>query len=160
MNPDLQAQLAQLRDIRVPHEVGLWPLAPGWWMLIAVFVIALLTLASWRVLRRYGAGYLALRELDAIPADDSRQFATELSMLLRRVARSAERRKEGRNEDGKQENVLLLSGSKWAGYLSDTGLQKEIANYLANAAYAAQPVTIAADSDMRDAARTWIRRQT
>jgi len=156
MNPDLQAQLAQLRDIRVPHEVGLWPLAPGWWVVIAVLVIALLALASWRVLRRYGARYLALRELDAIPADDSRQFATELSMLLRRVARSEERRKE----DSNQENVVQLSGSKWAGYLSDTGLQKDLANYLADATYAAQPVTIAANSDLRDAARTWIRRQT
>ena len=133
-------------------------------MVIAILLIALLALLSWRVLRRYGARYLALRELEAIATDDSRQFVTELSMLLRRVARSAERHKERhkekRKDDGKRENVVQLSGSKWAGYLSATGLQKNLADYMADATYAAQPVTTVADSELRDAARTWIRRQT
>jgi hypothetical protein len=44
MTPD---RLQQLRDIHVPDAPGLWPPAPGWWLLAAM-VLAGLTWALWR----------------------------------------------------------------------------------------------------------------
>ena len=50
--PETQDPLAQLRDIHLPETVGLWPLAPGWWLLIALIIGALVTgIIYWR--RRY-----------------------------------------------------------------------------------------------------------
>lgn len=148
MNPNLQSQLAQLRDIRVPQEIGLWPLAPGWWTALALIVIALIAFIIWRVRRRYGARYLALQELDALPTDDPRQFATGVSTLLRRVARL------------KEEAVAQLSGKSWADYLSARGLASDYANYLAEATYAARPSVTATSAELRSAAENWIRSQT
>lgn len=44
MTPD---RLQQLRDIHVPEAPGLWPPAPGWWLLAAV-VLAGLAWVVWR----------------------------------------------------------------------------------------------------------------
>ena len=44
--------LAELRDIHLPEAVSLWPLAPGWWLLLALIAAVLgLSIAVW--LRRY-----------------------------------------------------------------------------------------------------------
>src|SRR5690606_715539 len=32
--------LGQLADVHLPDAVGLWPLAPGWWLVIVVLVVA------------------------------------------------------------------------------------------------------------------------
>ena len=148
MTPDIQAQLAQLRDIRAPQEVGFWPLAPGWWMLALVFGLAIAGIVCWRVLRRYSARSLALAELDALPKDDPRHYATELSILLRRVARR------------KNEAVTRLSGKNWSDYLASTGLKPSCAQYLAEATYAAEPAVTATSAELQAAAATWIRTQT
>lgn len=47
MNPSLQ-----LNDILLPDAIGVWPLAPGWWLLILlviVTVIAVRLLVKWRI---------------------------------------------------------------------------------------------------------------
>ena len=38
---------AQLRDIRGLDAVSLWPLAPGWWLVVAIIFAALLLV--WRI---------------------------------------------------------------------------------------------------------------
>jgi hypothetical protein len=45
MTPD---RLQQLRDIHVPDPPGLWPPAPGWWLL-GVIVVAAAAYAAWRL---------------------------------------------------------------------------------------------------------------
>ena len=43
--PQLQEQLAQqLRDVQMPADISWWPLAIGWWIMIAVVLICLATL--------------------------------------------------------------------------------------------------------------------
>ncbi len=40
MQPDLQQLLQQnLRDIQLPTEVGLWPLAPAWWWTLGALLM-------------------------------------------------------------------------------------------------------------------------
>jgi hypothetical protein len=87
-------QEPQLRDIHVP-QVSWWPLAPGWWVLAALVVLALLVVAwLWRRRAR------RRQFIDAVLADlhdararhasdgDSAAFAATAHALLRRVART------------------------------------------------------------------------
>ena len=147
MTPELESQLALLRDIRVPEDIGWWPLAPGWWFAIALFCAAILGAVLWTFLRQRTARYAALRELEKLEASDPIDFATNLSVLLRRVARR------------KDEYATQLSGESWAKYLSDTGLTPALAQHVAEATYAARTDTAPAAETLRSAAATWIRRQ-
>ena len=59
--------LSELADIHLPDAVGFWPPAPGWWVLAALAILALVLLyrrqlARVFLRRRLGS---ALRELDA-----------------------------------------------------------------------------------------------
>lgn len=80
-----------LRDIHLPPAPW-WPLAPGWWALLAVLLLAALGVAWW-LHRRAQRGPLraALREIDtlvaahAVDGSDDR-LADGASRLLRRVA--------------------------------------------------------------------------
>ncbi len=93
MDPQRQQELlAQLRGLQLPPEPGLWPPAPGWW-LVAGFLVALA--AGWFIvkrLRRLTWKKVALREhrLIASAARDSAalraQTLADLSVLMRRVA--------------------------------------------------------------------------
>ncbi|MGH8222486.1 MAG: DUF4381 family protein, partial [Woeseiaceae bacterium] len=40
----MDPQQIPLRDLHLPEAVGWWPPAPGWWLLIALAVAALLWL--------------------------------------------------------------------------------------------------------------------
>src|SRR5690606_20856396 len=88
MNPET----LPLRDLHLPDPVGWWPLAPGWWILLALVLVALLL--AWRVLhlrrRRNAARRLALAELARLEAAyaadrDLARLASALSQLLRRA---------------------------------------------------------------------------
>lgn len=63
--------LSELADIHLPDAVGVWPPAPGWWVLAALALLALVflyrrQLARVFLRRRLGS---ALRELDAAYAE-------------------------------------------------------------------------------------------
>lgn len=89
----------QLRDVHVPHVSLWWPLAPGWWVLAGLMMIAtVLLVIRWRkraAWHRYVDGTLKdLRDATARHAHDgdSAHFAATLSQLLRRVARTRDAR--------------------------------------------------------------------
>jgi hypothetical protein len=114
MDPD---QLP-LRDIHVPEMVGWWPLAPGWWFLVALAVAAL----GYFLYRRYltwrwnAARRAALAELSRIrrhyeQGTDALTLAKSLSELLRRSMLAYAPRGE----------VAGLTGDRWLSWL-DRGL--------------------------------------
>lgn len=94
MQPD-QSPLDQLADIHLPDAVSWWPLAPGWWALLAVILIALVALLLWRQrIKKNRYRTLAQQELDQLYADyqanqDAVTFLHGTSVLLRRVALTA-----------------------------------------------------------------------
>ncbi|MBV1915190.1 MAG: DUF4381 domain-containing protein [Pseudomonadales bacterium] len=66
MNP--ADPLSQLKDIHLPDAPGLWPLAPGWWILI-VLLIALVSAAIYLVIsyrRKNRYRKLATRQAEII----------------------------------------------------------------------------------------------
>lgn len=93
---EIQALLEQLRDVHVPAEPGLWPLAPGWWVATgALLLVALLCVAGYRLWKhsvRQTWKKLALKEharLAALPLAQPEQLTevvAGVSALLRRVA--------------------------------------------------------------------------
>ncbi len=145
-NPD---PLSELADIHLPDPIGLWPLAPGWWILIILGLIAAFFLgrrfiAQWKVNR--GKMY-ALRELDkslqefrtakaAAPEADVDQlklnFVSEINAVLRRVALKKFPR----------QNPASLSGESWITFLRRNGdaslLNDEQAQTLSQGRFAKQ----------------------
>lgn len=147
MTPEIEAKLAQLRDIRLPEPVGWWPLAPGWWGLLLLVVAVVMAVALWRVMRKRSIRYLALRELEQADASDPVQFATTLSVLLRRVALRKDR------------GIGTLKGTDWTAFLTERGMDPAFASHLAKAPYTNHIDTPPAPDALRHAAAGWIRRQ-
>lgn len=81
-----------LRDIHLPDAVSWWPLAPGWWLSLAVLVMLLAALAWWwrgaplRRLRQAALAELGSIEQAYSHSGDGHACAQALSRLLRRVA--------------------------------------------------------------------------
>ena len=81
-----------LRDLHLPEAIGWWPLAPGWWGVIALAVLMLIVLFRYVMKRRArsAARRHALKQLERYCRDYTRhrnavQMSTELSELLRRT---------------------------------------------------------------------------
>lgn len=147
--------LNSLKDIHEPAPPGLWPPAPGWWVLAAVVAGALVALLL-EGLRRRRAGRpvrAALIELDAWTASaegrDPREAADELAGLLRRVALVHYPR----------DRIAALSGNDWLAFLDATSGSKAFsegpARILGNDRYAPRVELDAATLD--SLARAWLR---
>ncbi|MFZ1725554.1 MAG: DUF4381 domain-containing protein [Albidovulum sp.] len=159
LSPEIQAELAKLHDIRLPEPIGWWPLAPGWWALLALGSITVLTVVVLEYRRRRTVRYAALRELDGLKARLSRAPAapdvvTDLAVLLRRVVLSGPEARK----------FAAASGPVWVAELGQgpDGLSVPVAELLANAPYA-PPGTPHAAQELRMAlseAETWIRRHS
>lgn len=110
-----------LRDIHLPDPIGWWPLAPGWWFLIALIVAGLIYFLYRRVLkwRHNAARRLALHELKRLrqayeAGEDALVLSKSLSELMRRSMLAYAPRDE----------VAGLTGEAWLRWL-DRGLDGE-----------------------------------
>lgn len=158
MNPAPDPLLG-LRDIHLPEAISFWPLAPGWWLLLAALV-ALAALSVWQIRRRRASvRRAALVELDALQAGYQREgdaiaLAQRLSSLLRRVALVRFDRKA----------VAPLHGQAWGRFLESAGRKtrfpSELAITLEQAVYAGSCVNHEPDAVEAwiSASRGWIRR--
>ncbi|MCU4653298.1 DUF4381 domain-containing protein [Roseibacterium sp. SDUM158016] len=154
LSPEQQAALEQLRDIRLPEPVGWWPLAPGWWGLIALLLLLVAGGLTWRVLRRRTRRYAALRELsvlrDRLETEGDPGLAAELAALVRRVALSAQGR-----------HLARLSDRAWIEALAEGPgrLPPEVAALIAEAPYR-RPETLEAERprSLLTPTERWIRR--
>jgi hypothetical protein len=103
-----------LRDLHLPEAVGLWPLAPGWWILIVLAAAGLgyLLYLQFQKWRRNAARRLALRELNRVrtayeKGADALTLGKELSELVRRSMLAYAPRAE----------VAGLTGDRWLEWL-------------------------------------------
>ena len=108
MNPDMM--LAQLAPLRAPASVGWWPVAPGWWIVLAMAIIALLLIGRW-MRRRYRRGHyrrVALSQLRHLRASEA--TTTDINQLLKAAALKA----------FPAEQVAALHGQHWQNFLLST----------------------------------------
>ena len=107
-----------LRDLHLPDAIGWWPLAPGWWLLIALALFGLgwLLLLAWRkwrfnAPRRYAIRTLATVEAEYLANRNPVALGRQVSALLRRGMLAYAPRHE----------VAGLTGESWLDWL-DQGL--------------------------------------
>lgn len=116
----------QLRDIHVPQISAWWPLAPAWWVLMAMVVVVLIALA---VMWRRRAAWR--RHVDVVLEDvraasrrytddhDGSAFAARASQLLRRVARTRDPRS------------VTLAGDAWRDALAAMAPNQDVTRLVA-----------------------------
>ena len=103
-----------LRDLHLPEVIGLWPFAPGWWVVILLAIVFLGFLAR-RYVRRRARGAArrhALSQLNELTAEfeqhrDAVAFSSGLSELLRRTMLAYAPRGE----------IAGLTGDEWVTWL-------------------------------------------
>lgn len=156
--PEAPVSLEQLRDLQLPDAVGLWPPAPGWWLL-AVLSLGVLFWLGRTLYRRWRTNRYrkqALRELTQLGQSELRQqqpqqWLQQLNQLLRRTALTAY----------PPQAVAPLSGTAWVDFLYQTsqleGFRQGAGVCLADGPY--QPLRQdSLDSDtLQRLARQWIR---
>ncbi len=108
-------QTLPLRDIKLPAEPSFWPLAPGWWLLIALLMMLLIWLGfKWYRHHQKKQRWQAIDEqLSAIEFkytqdQNSQQLLTGISAFLRRFVK---------HQLG-QNTATSLSGTQWIEHLN------------------------------------------
>ena len=103
-----------IRDLHLPEAIGWWPLAPGWWIVISLALLAMFMLFRlWYRSYSHGAARRhALRQLEAYSKDylahgNGVTFGTQLSELVRRTMLAYAPRSE----------VAGLTGVEWLAWL-------------------------------------------
>jgi hypothetical protein len=88
-NAPAQNPLDQLNDIHLPEIVSWWPLAAGWWILMALTIVVLWWAIAGLLRQRHRNTYrrLALAELAELAATEASE--QDIVLLLRRTALSS-----------------------------------------------------------------------
>lgn len=115
---DPSTLLSQLRDVHSPAPISFWPLAPGWWLLIVVFIIVLsvsiyLCVRFWRTnewKRQAKAQFIEKRK--AYEASPSVETIIEINKLLKQTLSSAKQDRQFLHAHGKSWEKALLSVKK------------------------------------------------
>ncbi|PKG58922.1 DUF4381 domain-containing protein [Shewanella sp. Choline-02u-19] len=107
--PAANPALASLQDIQTPTEIGLWPLAYGYWLLLLVVLISVAAAFIYLRKRRQhtAAKRAALVELAKLDPSTA-QYITNVSEILKRAAMSYCDRSL----------VAGLSGTHWYAWLT------------------------------------------
>ncbi|MFK8028700.1 MAG: DUF4381 domain-containing protein [Gammaproteobacteria bacterium] len=108
----MPTSLDELRDIHLPEEIKWWPLAYGYWLLLALLLVAAaLWFRRYRQLAIRRASTVELRKLVAIykQHNDAHELARGVNVLLRRTALSLKPR----------EQTASLTGDAWMDYVQE-----------------------------------------
>lgn len=116
--------LAGLNDIQLPVEPGWWPLALGWWYLLCL--IGLIVITLWFLTKRRQANepvVIASNELERIKNDylennNDGQLATNLSIWLKKVSLYA----------FPDHSVAGMTGQRWLEFLDNKSKNNEFSD--------------------------------
>lgn len=110
-------QSLQLKDIHLPATPDIWPLALGWWLLIALFLVVLIYLLLalkkyLRIRKHKKLLFVELAQLEKKLKDSpDKSHIAETNILLRRLALAYY----------PNINVASLTGKEWLGFLDQSG---------------------------------------
>lgn len=117
MNPDIAS--IPIRDIHLPETVSWWPLAPGWWITIGLFLLAAIVVYVLKSVRnRQQLSKQSMDEFSELVAryqndGDAKSLIANVSELLRRVSITQFSHQE----------VAALTGKRWLQFL-DSAFEK------------------------------------
>ncbi|MGI1678298.1 MAG: DUF4381 domain-containing protein [Cellvibrionaceae bacterium] len=111
-----QDPLSQLKDIQLPEPIGIWPPAPGWWIL-AIISLGLITFFIWKFLQQkkqqqYRKSAIALlnsEKTSLIQHKNVKTYLQNVSEILRRTALTAY----------PEQGVEPLQGEEWLVFLDE-----------------------------------------
>lgn len=125
-------QLPNIQDIELPPDIGLWPIAWGWWALLAlIIIITVISIIYWR---RNRYRFFALKCL-RIYFDDYQQtqnlhiYCQQSARLLREIAITHYGRHAVSNLNGNEWIVFLNAKTK------NPTFDEKIATYLTQAPF-------------------------
>lgn len=112
-----QDPLTALNPLREPQLIGWWPLAPGWWLLLVLLLLAA-GFSVWLLYTRYRRNSyrrLGLGKLDALKLQHERSpnvsiTVSAINALLKSVALRAYPRRD----------IASLSGEAWLAFLQQS----------------------------------------
>jgi len=109
--------LAELRDLANPDAISLWPLAPGWWILIALVLACIYFLSrkiqktrQARAYQREAVSELSIYWQRYLDEQDISKYLQNLASLMKRTALSAY----------PNSNAASASGDTWLAFLDST----------------------------------------
>lgn len=141
--------LAAMKDIQLPDPISSWPPAYGYWLLLALIIILVVSALYWLIRRhrRNAAKREAIAHLDRLDLNH-KQLAIEINALLKRSAMSYTPR----------ENIASLDGGNWYHWLEQQvpKVDKNLAKLLAKR-YQAQPLTTIEAQQLKTAAKHWLK---
>lgn len=151
---DTSNPLAELKDIHLPTEVPLFPLAVGWYLLLTLIIILAIAFVWYRQRQKKHAQYIrAIEQLfDDLEANQANLIDAEIianaSILLKRVAATK----------FPAQSPEYLAGLEWLEFLDKTGKTNDFTNghgkYLMNI-YQLQ--TLTHRDEFFDILRKWLR---
>lgn len=121
--------LPELRDIHLPQGVSPFPVAYGWWLVLAGIILVILMIQFALYLRRYSKSRYALKLLRNISTMNAVFAAEQMSEILRRICVF------------KYKDATTLLGKDWLDFLnahSKQELRGRPAELLINAPYIQQ----------------------
>jgi hypothetical protein len=99
-----------LRDVHLPPYPSWWPLPLGWWLVLGVLALIVLSLWAWRALRRRRERRW-LQVFDAA-VDGAAPGTAQVAAIAELLRRAARRRQAG---------AELLQGQAWLEFLDAPG---------------------------------------
>jgi hypothetical protein len=135
-NSHLIETLKEMKDIHMPTtEISIWPLAPGWWIVIVAVSLFLYFAIRYYIKFTESMEVKAKKELEKIETkfaehQDIKKLSIDISALLKRVAIV----KFGYND------IAPLHGKAWLDFLrmhfAETELDQSFSKIIAEAPYA------------------------
>lgn len=107
VSPEVQQLLDQLEPVACPPDIGFWPPAIGWWMLLAMAAL-LLALWIYRLILRHRRLQFkrdAQTLFDALPDDPGSELIFRTNEILKRAALQA--------QPVKKSEITQAFGQQW-----------------------------------------------
>ena len=101
------SNMVEIRDIYIPQDVSVFPLAYGWWVILFAIVLFVVSLKFilWGI--KTSKKLYALKKLKQINQENPIIFAIEVSELLKRIC------------NVKYKKASVLHGSEWVNFLNE-----------------------------------------
>lgn len=118
--------LPEIHDIYIPEGVSVFPLAYGWWVILAAIIgsVFFIKFILWSI--KTSKKIYALRKLKQIETDEPVNAAVQMSELLRRICAY------------KYKEASALYGNEWISFLNNhcsANLSQDAANLLVYAPF-------------------------